>query len=136
MWTWLFALVFMFQVKHLICDWLLQTSSQVQHKGIYADPVGLSHSIDHVIGTWLVIVLLAPALFQISPWTTLLIALVDGLIHYHIDWIKMRFGCKDMGQHKFWSQMGIDQFAHQITYLGIICVIIISAAAAANVQLS
>jgi hypothetical protein len=42
------------------------------------------------------------------------------LIHYHTDFIKIRYGVKDMAQQKFWWQLGQDQLVHQLTYVVII----------------
>jgi hypothetical protein len=38
------------QIKHFICDFVLQTSRHVQFKGIYGHPAGVEHSAIHAIG--------------------------------------------------------------------------------------
>jgi hypothetical protein len=55
----------------------------------------------------------------IDPLTILWLPFVEGIIHYHIDWTKVYFGCKDMTKPLFWNQFGQDQLAHQATYLAI-----------------
>jgi len=46
-----------------------------------------------------------------------IVAILEGIVHYHIDWIKVHFGCKDNTKPLFWNQFGQDQLAHQATYL-------------------
>lgn len=115
------ALILMFalQVKHYYADFVIQTYAQTVRKGIYRDPVGISHSLDHVIGS--LVVLMIAGLFVALPWSTvILLCFVEGILHYHIDWTKVHFGIKDLTKPLFWNQFGMDQLAHQITYLGMI----------------
>ena len=35
------------------------------------------------------------------------------------DWIKSNYGRSNIGQKSFWIDLGLDQMAHQLTYLGI-----------------
>ncbi len=106
--------------KHFICDYLTQNAYQITHKGIYGHPGGLLHALLHALGT------LAILIFFYPPILACVCALLDGLIHYHIDWLKARvtrkFKLKDRGAttQKFWALYGLDQFLHQMTYFGII----------------
>ena len=104
------------QIKHWYADFYVQTYAQTVKKGIYWDPVGFSHTIDHVVGTLAVLLILTPFI-SISPVMILLCGLIDLVIHYHIDWSKVRFGCKDITNPRYWREFGADQFAHQLTYL-------------------
>jgi len=104
------------QIKHHIADFHIQSYSQTIRKGIYQDLVGVSHTLDHVIGTLLVLLILTPFI-NISPVMILVCGLIDFIIHYHIDWIKVKFGSKDFSNPRFWQEFGIDQLAHQSTYL-------------------
>lgn len=115
------ALILMFalQLKHYYADFAIQTYAQTVRKGIYRDLVGISHSLDHVTGSLLV--LLAASFFiKISLPLVIVLSIVEGILHYHIDWAKVHFGCKDMFKSLFWNQFGLDQLAHQLTYLGMI----------------
>ena len=47
----------------------------------------------------------------------LVLSFIEGIIHYHIDWLKVHFGSKDITKPVFWNQFGLDQLAHQVTYL-------------------
>jgi hypothetical protein len=98
-------------VKHYLFDFVWQTASMIQHKGVYGDFKGIIHSLGHSVGTFIVIVLL------MGPIWALIIAVVDGLIHYHVDWIKMNYGENDMSNPQFWNHLGLDQLAHSLTYV-------------------
>lgn len=109
----LLCLLFL-QVKHVIIDYVLQTQEQIHSKGTFGNWTGFTHSLEHGIGTALVV-----AAFGYDLPLSLLIGIpvADTLIHYFIDWTKMNFGCKDMSNKLFWWHLGIDQFSHQVTYL-------------------
>ena len=112
-------LMFVLQVKHYVADFVIQTYAQTVRKGIYRDPVGISHSVDHVIGS-LIGLFLASFIVTISLPYTVLLCIIEGILHYHIDWVKVHFGIKDITKPLFWNQFGMDQLAHQLTYLGMI----------------
>jgi hypothetical protein len=53
----------------------------------------------------------------------LLIGLIDGAIHYHIDWAKMtinRLRKLTIAKNEFWVWLGADQLAHSVTYLALV----------------
>jgi hypothetical protein len=109
-------LLFLLQCKHWYFDFGIQTYSQTIRKGIYKDPVGISHSLDHVVGTMIALSIFH-LIHPLSITLILVIALLEGIAHYHIDFIKVKFGTKNMHSSAFWQQFGLDQFAHQITYI-------------------
>ena len=47
----------------------------------------------------------------------IVVALLEGLYHYLIDYTKVKYGCKDNTKPQFWNQFGLDQLAHQTSYL-------------------
>lgn len=99
-------LLIAFQIKHLICDYFLQFPRHFMNKGTYGKWGGFEHAGIHGIGTFL---LLGPVA-----------ACFDFVIHYHIDWAKMKIGAVKgwkPDNNKFWWALGIDQFAHHITYI-------------------
>lgn len=111
------ALLLLF-VKHFICDFPLQTSPWMyRNKGIYFHPGGIAHSAVHALGTWLVLVFFIGA----QAW---LYALLDFIVHYHIDWAKLklnkRFDLRPDNSNWFWILLGLDQLAHHITYFVIV----------------
>ena len=107
------------QIKHYYADFVVQTYAQTVRKGIYRDLVGISHSLDHVTGS-LCVLLIASLFIPMSVPLILGLCLLEGILHYHIDWCKVHFGIKDITKPLFWNQFGMDQLAHQFTYLGMI----------------
>ncbi len=121
--------------KHLIVDFPMQVPYHYLNKGTYGHPGGIQHSMFHGIGTALVVFLV---MFSESP-TSLLetsshivatavmfaaaIGFVDFLIHYHVDWAKMnlnkKLGWGPTTHEEFWWLLGLDQYVHALTYLGI-----------------
>jgi hypothetical protein len=55
------------------------------------------------------------------------LGLIDGFIHYHIDWAKMnlnaKFGWRADKDGAFWILLGLDQFAHALTYIGLVAMV-------------
>ena len=111
-------LLFLLQVKHWYADFVIQTYMQTVKKGVWLHPTGISHSLDHV---WcsLVALLIFNIVHPLSAITVLAVALIEGIAHYIIDFVKVKFGTKDMTKSLFWNQFGLDQLAHQLTYLAL-----------------
>ena len=117
-------LMFLLQAKHWYADFFIQTYDQTVKKGVYGDPVGLSHSLDHML--WTVIALTIFNFFHpLAPVEILAISILEGIAHYHIDWVKVKYGIKDMYKPRFWREFGADQMAHHICYLFIIWYIMV-----------
>jgi hypothetical protein len=114
----LYVLLALLFVKHWLIDFVFQTDAEVQNKGIYGNPVGLVHSVKHGAATGVIMLL-----FVYSAFDAVILGLIDSLLHYHIDWIKMRFGNRDIATKAFWAQLGLDQLAHSLSYLFIVCLI-------------
>jgi hypothetical protein len=109
-------LLTLLQIKHWYADFKIQTYMQTVKKGVWLDPIGISHSIDHAWCT-LVALLVFGFFYPISASAMLLVAAIEGVIHYFIDYTKVKYGCKDNTKPLFWNQFGLDQLAHQICYL-------------------
>ena len=117
-------LILLLQTKHYYADFVIQTYAQTVRKGIYRDLCGISHSLDHVWTSLLALTIFS-LFYAISPLTIVTSALAEGIIHYHIDWAKVKFGTKNMQSSLFWNQFGLDQYAHQLTYIAIIWYILL-----------
>ncbi len=111
-------LLLLLQIKHWYADFKIQTYQQTVKKGVWLDPIGLSHSVDHVSAT-LVALLVFHFIVPLSAFVIVTIAVIEGILHYIIDYVKVKYGCKDNTKPQFWNQFGLDQFAHQATYLAI-----------------
>jgi hypothetical protein len=110
--------------KHFIVDFPLQAFPyQYTNKGTYLHPGGLLHSGLHVCGTYLAVVL-----FVAHPGLAVWMALLDGVVHYHIDWAKMNinriYKWGPTTHEQFWSLLGFDQYLHMLTYLGIVWILV------------
>jgi hypothetical protein len=107
------------QLKHWYIDFVDQSSGEVRDKGIYLKWLGIRHSLKHGIATAIIF------LIFVDPIDALILGFIDFFLHYHIDWCKMRFGNRDITTKAFWAQLGLDQLAHQLTYLGLISLLVI-----------
>lgn len=116
-------LLLLLQIKHWYADFKIQTYMQTVKKGVWLDPIGLSHSLDHVWCT-LVVLSIFNLFYPISATAIILIGILEGTIHYIIDYVKVKYGCKDNTKPLFWNQFGLDQLAHQICYLAIATVLV------------
>jgi hypothetical protein len=104
-------------LKHFIIDFPLQNKYQWSNKGTYGHMGGILHAGLHGIGTLLCLV------FFVDPLFAVIIASLDCVIHYHIDWAKMNIN-KKMGwapttHEQFWWLLGLDQLLHSLTYIAI-----------------
>lgn len=107
-----------FIVKHWICDFVLQYDYMVEEKGTYGARGGLEHAAVHFAGTLIVLILS----WSWGHWSyPLAVSVIDAVIHYHIDWGKMKLS-QGLGpqDHKFWIWVGFDQMLHYLTYAFII----------------
>ncbi len=111
----IFVLIAALQAKHFICDGPLQTKAMVVSKAIYGNRIGLLHSALHGLGTLAVL-----AVSGVSASVLVLLAILDFIVHYHIDWTKEKF-VKWAGytpqDSQFWWALSADQTLHQFTYL-------------------
>ncbi len=117
------ALLTLLQIKHWYADFKIQTYMQTVRKGVWLDLIGLSHTLDHIWCT-LVALLIFSLFVTVSPLLILLVAVVEGILHYIIDFVKVKYGCKDNTKPLFWNQFGLDQLAHQLTYIGMVIVLL------------
>jgi hypothetical protein len=107
------ALLILLFVKHWYVDFVAQTPQMVQEKGQYGKWYGIVHSLQHAGCTFLIFVLLD---FKIA----LIVAFIDLVTHYHIDWTKMNYGNRDITTPAFWNHLGLEQLAHYLVYLVIV----------------
>ena len=124
--TLLFSSLVLFQLKHFICDFVLQTAYIYRNKGIYGHPAGFIHAGLHAVTS-------LPAILILSRSAGLIAALVlaELVIHYHVDWLKLhidkRFGFT-MQKSAYWMVFGADQLIHQLTYAAFLAVLVLKIA--------
>jgi hypothetical protein len=112
------TVLFLLFIKHFICDFPLQAYAWMyRNKGTYLHPGGIAHAATHAIGT---LIILAPFI----GGAAVLYALIDMLVHYHIDWAKMNvnkhYDLQPNTSERFWILLGFDQLLHHITYFAIV----------------
>jgi hypothetical protein len=97
---------------------------QTVKKGVWLDPIGISHTADH-IWTTLVVLMIFNFFHPLNAFVIVFIAIAEGIYHYMIDYTKVKYGCKDNTKPQFWNQFGLDQLAHQTSYLAIVWYILL-----------
>ena len=108
----------LFELKHFLCDFVLQTKWQVDAKKRYGAAGGVLHAGLHGLTS-------LPALLVLTATPALLIAipLFEFALHYHIDWAKARIDTTagwTVADQAYWMIFGLDQLLHQLTYLGFV----------------
>ncbi len=107
--------------KHLLCDFPLQTPYQFTNKGTYGHAGGLLHAAIHGVGTIIALLWFVPLFLVLK------LALLDAVIHYHIDWAKnkinRRYNLRPTSGQGFWITFGVDQYLHAMTYVLIVCLV-------------
>ncbi len=107
-----------FQLKHLLCDFMLQTKYQVDTKRIYGHFGGFLHAGLHALATLPVLVFMGASSVTIAA-----IAMGEFVLHYHVDWLKAQIDIRTGWTEKdqaYWAVFGTDQLIHQLTYIGIV----------------
>lgn len=108
-------------LKHFIVDFPLQNSFQWKNKGTYGHMGGILHAGLHGIGTLIILA------FFIEPVFAFIFATIDSVLHYHIDWAKMKvnklFSLTPVDE-EFWWLLGLDQLLHSLTYILIVSIIL------------
>ena len=84
----LITLAVLLQVKHWYIDFANQTKQEIANKGIYGNMIGMTHSIKHGIGTLLCILSITGQGYFLYAF---ILALIDFIFHYHIDYVKMAY---------------------------------------------
>lgn len=108
----------LFQVKHLLADFVLQTAKMVEEKGHYGCAGGLYHAGIHILASAPLVLWLAPHVATVA-----VVLVAEFVIHYHIDWCKEQIGRRlalSPGDKAFWFAIGVDQLLHQLTYIGMV----------------
>jgi hypothetical protein len=114
----LFYLLIALQLKHFIIDFPLQTKYQWSNKGTYGHPGGILHAALHGLSTGIILFY-----FTGNGSLAMLLAALDMIVHYHIDWAKMQLNSRmklTPADQNFWILLGLDQFLHQLTYILIV----------------
>lgn len=117
-------LLFLLFTKHFIADFPLQRPFHYLNKGTYGHYGGIQHALIHASFTLMVLFWFHVLVFPISINLIIIAAGLDGIIHYHIDWAKVKLnkllGWGPTTHEEFWVLLGLDQFLHAVTYIGLV----------------
>ena len=111
-------------IKHWYADFVLQTYAQTVDKGRWGSWCGITHSIDHMLASALALCIAAIVL-PLDPAAIIALVVLEGIAHYHIDWVKVRYGSKDPTKPVYWNHFGLDQLAHQLTYIAMTAILVL-----------
>lgn len=116
-------LVLLLQLKHAVVDGPLQTRWMLRGKGQYGAAPGLAHAGVHAAAS--LAILLA---FGVGVQLAVLLAVADGFIHYHADWVKdwlVRRNGWTATDSRFWWSLAADQLVHHLTYLAMAALVVL-----------
>lgn len=110
------TILFGLMLKHAFVDLFLQSCYKPSDKTRYLN--GIRHYIDHGVGTALVVFV-----FTFDVWASLIVGVVDFVVHSAIDHYKSRL-VKHLGwnrnEPRFWKLQSLDQALHYVTYFVIV----------------
>jgi hypothetical protein len=119
------TLLLLFQVKHLVVDFVIQNRFPYMwmNKHKFFHPGGWLHAGGHAVASFGVLALIHPSgMYWVKA--ALVLCIGEMFIHFLIDLVKMRIGqwaeWKCNTSPYFWDLLGVDQFLHQITYIGMV----------------
>jgi len=120
--TTIFILLFVYQIKHLLCDYFFQGRymlGKFKEEG-WELPL-TAHAATHLLGTFLIAVCVGASLPVVIA-----VALLDFGIHFIVDKIKVEASrSTDHSKPEFWWYLGIDQMAHHLTHYVIIAILVL-----------
>jgi len=128
-------LITLFVIKHFFCDFIWQGSYQFLNKGKYGHPGGLLHIGIHAFGSlkvitvvWLISFFFIGIDFQLDFVIILFAFLFEAIVHYHVDYFKVKitskFGWEPNTHTQFWYLLGADQFIHYMTYIAMVWMLV------------
>ena len=126
----IFTLLVLFQLKHFICDYPLQTQymlGKMQATG-WIQPLA-AHAGVHAIATFLIAYVVLDLVYWLDNlFFATLFAILDFVIHFTVDRIKASpnlGGRFNPTQPYFWWALGADQMAHHLTHYLFIAIIVL-----------
>ena len=119
----IFTLLVLFQLKHFICDYPLQTQYMLgkMQATNWIKPLA-AHAAVHSLATYII------TMYFVGPFTAIIFALADFIIHFTVDRIKAspKLGGRfNPAQPYFWWALGADQMAHHLTHYLFIAIIVL-----------
>lgn len=115
----IFILLFLFQIKHFLCDYIFQGSYMLGkfNKVNWEVPLAM-HCLVHFIGTFII-----ASFFSFNY--AIVLSCLDFIIHFIVDKGKVELSrSTNHSEAKFWHLLGLDQMIHHLTNYLIIAVLI------------
>jgi len=113
-----FLMLCLLQIKHMFADYYLQTPKMLSGRSEYLHWGRAQHAGVHVVGSVLVFLIFG------APWSfILIIAALEWIVHFNIDFAKARYSDKRQlipSQAAFWRAAGLDQCMHNLTYIAMV----------------
>ncbi len=113
-----FLMLCLLLIKHMFADYYLQTPKMLSGRGEYFHLGRAQHAGVHVVGSVVVLLMFGAPLRFI-----LIIAALEWIIHFNIDFVKARYSDKkrlEPTQAAFWRAAGLDQLMHNLTYVAMV----------------
>lgn len=120
----IFTLLFLFQIKHFLADYVFQNEymlGKFKEEG-WQKPLA-AHCSVHGLLTWLICIL-----YTSNPWIAACLCLLDFALHFIMDRIKASpsfLGKYNPQQKEFWWTLGADQMWHHMTHYAIIALLVL-----------
>lgn len=113
--TLLLFMLISLQVKHFFADYVFQTKYMLRKNQPKRWLLPLTtHALVHGVTT-----IFALGLLLGFGQLVLFLGLVDFVLHFCIDLWKARFTEQNVFRKPFWISLGLDQAAHQVTYIAL-----------------
>lgn len=118
-----FVLFIVFQFKHFVADYPLQTPymlAKFKESG-WVVPL-MAHCLVHASLTGIIVA----ATGIIPVWLIITLMTFDFVVHFIMDRIKASpalLGCYDIKDRRFWWSLGFDQMVHHLTHYVIIYIV-------------
>ncbi len=109
------TLLCLFQVKHVLADFVFQSPYILTNRRFYGHPGGLLHVAIHLAGSFAALLVVGAPAGMIA-----FLLCAEGLIHYHLDWSKDNFvAAQNLTPRDsvYWYATGVDQALHHLTYI-------------------
>jgi hypothetical protein len=117
-----FALLIGLEIKHSLGDYFLQPGWMLAGKGDIRNAGGYAHAAIHA-GLSLLVLLVCGTPIGL----TLMLFAAEFVVHYVLDYSKIHYTAGihvDNEPRKFWALHGVDQLTHQLTYAGMIFLVL------------
>lgn len=111
------ALVLLLQAKHLVADFYLQNEFMLSGRNRYFHAGRALHVLIHLAGTLIALLFVGSSIAVIA-----LVLALEFVLHFNIDWAKSALTESQKltpSMPEYWHALGLDQAAHQATYIGI-----------------